>query len=63
MVSIRQTPRLKIGYSVELSFRIKQNLLNKDLLIKIKNYFEVGVLIEGSNHINYAVSSIKELVG
>ena len=61
MVNIRETPRLKIGYSVELSFRIKQDLSNKNLLNRIKNYFQVGVLIEGSNHITYAVSSIKEL--
>jgi hypothetical protein len=62
LVSIRRTSRLKIGYSVELSFRIKQHLANKILITRIKNYFGVGVIGDGSNNsLNYTVSSIKEL--
>nr|QCW06941.1 hypothetical protein [Drechslerella brochopaga] len=61
IVSIRRTSRLNIGYSVELFFKIKQHLTNKNLLTKIKNYFEIGVIGEGSNYISYTVSSIKEL--
>ena len=61
IVSIRRTSRLNIGYSVELSFRIKQHLTNKNLLVRIKNYFKIGVIGEGSNYISYTVSSIKEL--
>ena len=34
VVSIRRTSRLNIGYSVELSFRIKQHLTKKK-----KNFF------------------------
>ena len=61
IVNIRRTSRLNIGYSVELSFRIKQHLTNKNLLARIKNYFKIGVIGEGSNYISYTVSSIKEL--
>ena len=31
VAGIRRTSRLNIGYSVELSFRIKQHLTNKNL--------------------------------
>ena len=44
IVSLRRTSRLNIGYSVELSFRIKQHLSNKNILTNIKNFFEVGVI-------------------
>jgi hypothetical protein len=53
---------MKIGYSVELVFKIALHVKDKVLVENIRNYFHVGtVTYKGSDCIQYWVGSLKDL--
>ena len=54
MVNIRPNSKLKIGYSIELVFKITLHLKDRALLEDLKIYFGVGtVTVRGSDSIQY----------
>jgi len=63
MINVRANSKLKIGYSVELVFKISLHLKDKALLENFRNYFGVGtVTVRGSDCIQYWVGSLKDLL-
>ena len=63
LINVRPKPKMKIGYSIELVFKVCVHVKDKILIESIKYYFGVGtVTMRGNNYIQYWVSSIKELV-
>jgi len=53
---------MKTGYSIELVFKIKLHLKDKELIENIRNYFGIGTIGKTSDGcIQYTVCSIKDL--
>jgi hypothetical protein len=62
LINVRPNSKLKIGYSVELVFKIALHLKDKALVENIRSYFGVGtVTVRGSDCIQYWVGSLKDL--
>ena len=62
LISIRPNSKLKIGYSVELAFKIGLHSNDKNLLEDIKSYFQVGaVRKQGEDGFEFQVSSFRDL--
>jgi hypothetical protein len=54
LINVRPMSRMKIGYSVELVFKIALHVKDKVLVENIRNYFHVGtVTYKGSDCIQY----------
>jgi intein-encoded DNA endonuclease-like protein len=54
LINVRPNSKLKIGYSVELVFKIALHLKDKALVENIRSYFGVGtVTVRGSDCIQY----------
>ena len=62
LINVRPNSKMKIGYSVELVFKIALHVKDKVLIENIRNYFNVGtVTYRGSDCIQYWVGSLKDL--
>lgn len=62
LINVRPNSKMKIGYSVELVFKIALHLKDKALIEDLRNFFGVGtVTTRGSDCIQYWVGSIKDL--
>ena len=62
LINIRPNSKMKIGYSVELVFKIGLHIKDKALVINFRNFFGVGtVTTRGSDCIQYWVGSLKDL--
>lgn len=62
LINVRPNPKMKIGYSIELVFKISLHLKDKALSENLRNFFGVGtVTIRGSDCIQYWVGSLKDL--
>ena len=62
LINVRPNSKMKIGYSVELVFKIALHVKDKVLVENIRNYFNVGtVTYRGSDCIQYWVGSLKDL--
>ena len=62
LISISKKESLKIGWTVQLMFKITLHQKDKNLLEHIVNYFGVGRISKhGTNSIQYHVHSVKDL--
>lgn len=62
LINVRPNPKMKIGYSIELVFKISLHLKDRALVENLRNYFGVGtVTIIKSDCIQYWVGSLKDL--
>lgn len=60
LINIRPNTKLKVGYSIELVFKI--TLHSRVLLENIRKYFEVGTVTDvNSGRVQYWVGSLKDL--
>jgi len=62
LINVRPNSKMKIGYSVELVFKIALHPKDKSLVENLRNYFKVGtVSTRGLDCIQYWVGSFKDL--
>ena len=62
LISISKKDSLKIGWTVQLMFKITLHQKDKNLLEHIENYFGVGRISKhGTNSLQYHVHSVKDL--
>lgn len=62
MLPLRASEKYKQKYQANLLFSMSMDAKDKDLLIKLKNYFGVGSIVShGSTTIRYKISSLKDM--
>jgi len=61
LINIKSSLKRKLGYLIELNFKIKLHWKDKELLEDIKKYFDNKgiIIIRNTGHVEYIVNSIK----
>jgi hypothetical protein len=61
LIIIRSKSKMKIGYSVELTFKITQHYRDEQLMKSLIEYFECGNVYKNNDTIEFKISNFKDL--
>lgn len=62
LLALTESSKYKQNFQVTLKFTMSLHEKDKDLLIRLKNYFGVGSIVKhGANSLQYRIVSIKDL--
>ena len=62
MLPLTASSKYRQGYNLTLKFTMSLNEKDKDLLIKLQNYFSVGSIVKhGPTTLQYKIVSIKDI--